>query len=108
VEFEIGSETIDYVKLAETEKLKPMEVELRKLEDLVRDILGNMEHLKDREEKMRNTNGKNQEPKRPADQHFSPLSHTECCIVHCPVFHDASDTTIDLPLLPCVLDQPIL
>ncbi|KAI8352547.1 emp24/gp25L/p24 family/GOLD-domain-containing protein [Mortierella sp. GBAus27b] len=73
VEFEIGSETIDYVKLAETEKLKPMEVELRKLEDLVRDILGNMEHLKDREEKMRNTNGKSQEPKNLQVN----LSHTE-------------------------------
>ncbi|KAF9094615.1 vesicle coat component [Mortierella sp. GBA35] len=56
IDFEIGSETIDYVKLAEVEKLKPMEVELRKLEDLVKDIVDNMEHLQAREEKMRNTN----------------------------------------------------
>lgn len=42
----------------ELEKLKPMEVELRKLEGLVRDIIDDMDHLKDREEKMRNTNGK--------------------------------------------------
>ncbi|KAF9432671.1 vesicle coat component [Entomortierella beljakovae] len=54
--FEIGSETIDYTKLAEKEKLKPMEVELRKLEDLVSDILENMEHLQAREVRMRNTN----------------------------------------------------
>ncbi|KAG0203947.1 vesicle coat component [Mortierella sp. GBA30] len=56
IDFEIGSETIDYAKLAEAEKLKPMEVELRKLEDLVKDILDNMEHLQAREERMRNTN----------------------------------------------------
>ncbi|KAF8926904.1 vesicle coat component, partial [Dissophora ornata] len=56
IDFEIGSETIDYAKLAEQEKLKPMEVELRKLEDIVKDILGNMEHLQAREERMRNTN----------------------------------------------------
>jgi hypothetical protein len=43
--------------LAEAEKLKPMEVELRKLEDMVKDIVENMEHLQAREEKMRNTNG---------------------------------------------------
>lgn len=35
-----------------------MEVELRKLEDMVKEILDNMEHLQEREEKMRNTNGK--------------------------------------------------
>jgi len=58
IDFEIGAETIDYVKLAEKEKLKPMEVELRKLEDMVKEILENMEHLQAREETMRNTNGK--------------------------------------------------
>ena len=57
IDFDIGSETIDYAKLAEQEKLKPMEVELRKLEDMVKDILENMEHLQAREERMRNTNG---------------------------------------------------
>lgn len=57
IDFDIGSETIDYAKLAEAEKLKPMELELRKLEDMVKDIVDNMEHLQDREEKMRNTNG---------------------------------------------------
>ncbi|KAF9294250.1 endoplasmic reticulum vesicle protein 25 [Linnemannia elongata] len=56
VDFEIGSETIDYLKLAEKEKLKPMELELRKLEDLVKDVIEDMEHLQRREEKMRNTN----------------------------------------------------
>jgi hypothetical protein len=58
VDFEIGAEAIDYVKMADQEKLKPMEVELRKLEDQVGEILRNMEHLKAREERMRNTNGK--------------------------------------------------
>ncbi|KAG0368536.1 emp24/gp25L/p24 family/GOLD-domain-containing protein [Gamsiella multidivaricata] len=56
IDFDVGSETIDYAKLAEQEKLKPMELELRKLEDLVKDILENMEQLQAREERMRNTN----------------------------------------------------
>ncbi|KAG0256445.1 vesicle coat component [Mortierella polycephala] len=56
IDFDVGAETIDYAKLAETEKLRPMELELRKLEDLVGDILENMEHLQEREKKMRNTN----------------------------------------------------
>ncbi|KAF9584307.1 vesicle coat component [Lunasporangiospora selenospora] len=56
LDFDIGSETIDYAKLAEKEKLKPMELELRKLEDMVSDIVDNMEHLQAREVKMRNTN----------------------------------------------------
>ncbi|KAF9428606.1 vesicle coat component [Podila epigama] len=56
VDFAIGSETIDWVKQAEKEKLKPMEMELRKLEGMVKEILDNMEHLQSREEKMRNTN----------------------------------------------------
>ncbi|KAG0285472.1 vesicle coat component, partial [Dissophora globulifera] len=58
LDFDIGSETIDYVKLAEQEKLKPMEVELRKVEDMVKEVIENMMHLQDREETMRNTNGK--------------------------------------------------
>ncbi|CAO3572510.1 unnamed protein product [Mortierella alpina] len=56
IDFEIGSETFDYAKIAEAEKLKPLEVELRKLEDMVKDILEDMEHLQAREERMRNTN----------------------------------------------------
>ncbi|KAF9208560.1 vesicle coat component [Haplosporangium sp. Z 27] len=56
IDFEIGSDTIDYELLAKQEALKPMELELRKLEDMVKDILENMEHLQDREVKMRNTN----------------------------------------------------
>ncbi|KAG0262569.1 vesicle coat component [Mortierella polycephala] len=56
LDFDIGVETIDYAKLAEAEKLKPMEVELRKLEDMVQDILDDMDHLQRREERMRNTN----------------------------------------------------
>jgi len=58
VDFDIGSETKDYDALAKAEKLKPMEIELRKMEDMVQDIIENMEHLQQREETMRNTNGK--------------------------------------------------
>lgn len=58
VDFDIGSETTDYEALAKVEKLKPVEMELRKLEDMVKDIIENMEHLQGREVKMRNTNGK--------------------------------------------------
>ena len=39
------------------EKLKPLEVELRRLEDLSQDIVNDFAYMKAREEEMRDTNG---------------------------------------------------
>jgi hypothetical protein len=43
--------------LAKVEKLKPLEVELRRLEDLSQDIVTDFAYMKAREEEMRDTNG---------------------------------------------------
>ncbi|RUS23958.1 emp24/gp25L/p24 family/GOLD-domain-containing protein, partial [Jimgerdemannia flammicorona] len=56
VDFDIGAEAADYSALAKTENLEPLEVELRKLEKVVQEIWDEMEYLKNREAKMRDTN----------------------------------------------------
>ncbi len=57
-QLEVGLAAKDYNALAKKENLKPLELELRRLEDLVVSIHDNMEYMKTREEAMRNTNGK--------------------------------------------------
>lgn len=44
--------------MAKVEKLKPLEIELRRLEDLSQDIVHDFTYMKEREEQMRDTNGK--------------------------------------------------
>lgn len=51
-----GVEAKDYENLAKVEKLKPLEVELRRLEDLSQDIVTDFAYMKAREEEMRDTN----------------------------------------------------
>ena len=46
------------LKIAKVEKLKPLEVELRRLEDLSESIVNDFAYMKKREEEMRDTNGK--------------------------------------------------
>lgn len=53
-----GVEARDYNELAEAEKLKPLELTMRKVEDLTQSVLNSFEYLKRREEEMRDTNGK--------------------------------------------------
>lgn len=45
------------IQLAKAEKLKPLEVELRRLEDLSKSIVDDFEYMKSREKMMRDTNG---------------------------------------------------
>lgn len=54
----IGAEAVDFDKIAKTEKLGPLELELRKLETIVKEIVSEMNYLKKREARMRDTNGK--------------------------------------------------
>ncbi|CAM0138697.1 unnamed protein product [Umbelopsis sp. WA50703] len=56
VDYDIGAEALDYSKIAKAEKLQPLELELRKLEKVVQEIWDEMEYLKKREAKMRDTN----------------------------------------------------
>nr|XP_054759683.1 transmembrane emp24 domain-containing protein 10-like [Lytechinus pictus] len=53
-----GVEAKSYEDLAKSEKLKPMEIELRRLEDLSEAIVNDFGYMKKREEEMRDTNGK--------------------------------------------------
>ena len=45
-------------QIAKAEKLKPMEVELKRLEDLSESIVNDFAYMRAREEEMRDTNGK--------------------------------------------------
>uniref|UniRef100_A0A915D6I4 GOLD domain-containing protein n=1 Tax=Ditylenchus dipsaci TaxID=166011 RepID=A0A915D6I4_9BILA len=51
-----GVEAKNYEDLAKAEKLKPLEVELRRLEDLSDSIVQDFSYMRQREEEMRNTN----------------------------------------------------
>ncbi|XP_067838004.1 uncharacterized protein, partial [Heptranchias perlo] len=52
-----GVEAKNYEDIAKAEKLKPLEVELRRLEDLSESIVNDFADMKQREEEMRDTNG---------------------------------------------------
>jgi len=51
-----GASAVDYQQLAKAESLRPLEKELRKGVNLVRDILGELKHMKHSESKHRATN----------------------------------------------------
>ncbi|OQR79248.1 transmembrane emp24 domain-containing protein bai-like [Tropilaelaps mercedesae] len=51
-----GAEAINYDKIAEVEKLKPLEMKLQQLEDLSENIVKDFAHMRQREEEMRDTN----------------------------------------------------
>ncbi|RKP24365.1 emp24/gp25L/p24 family/GOLD-domain-containing protein [Syncephalis pseudoplumigaleata] len=53
---DVGADTVDYEMMAKREKLKPMEIELRRLEKMVDEIVDDVEYLKRREARMRDTN----------------------------------------------------
>merc|ERR550532_1902516 len=51
-----GVEARNYEDTAKAEKLKPLEIELRRLEDLSESIVNDFSYMKEREEHMRDTN----------------------------------------------------
>lgn len=56
LDVDIGAEALDYNAVANQESLSGLETELRKLEAEVEEILNEMEYLKRREQRMRDTN----------------------------------------------------
>ncbi|KAL7310472.1 vesicle coat component [Mucor circinelloides] len=56
LQFSVGAEAADFKKIANAEKLDPLELELRKLETVVKEIVDEMNYLKRREAKLRDTN----------------------------------------------------
>lgn len=53
-----GVEAKNYEDLAKAEQMKPLEIELRRLEDLSDSIVQDFAFMRQREEEMRNTNGR--------------------------------------------------
>ncbi|CCE62879.1 hypothetical protein TPHA_0D02420 [Tetrapisispora phaffii CBS 4417] len=56
VDVESGSEARDWNKVSSSEKLKPIELDLRKIEELADDIVDEFSYMKNREARLRDTN----------------------------------------------------
>ena len=57
IDVKYGVDTKNYDDLARAEQLKPLEAELRRLEDLAESIVNDFKHMRKRDEEMRSTNG---------------------------------------------------
>ncbi|KAK9239493.1 emp24/gp25L/p24 family/GOLD-domain-containing protein [Lipomyces kononenkoae] len=56
LDIDIGADARDWNSVGQTEKLKPMELQLRRIEESVDEIVAQMDYLRQREQKMRDTN----------------------------------------------------
>lgn len=53
---DIGADAKDWSAIQATEKLKPVEADLRRMEEMVSEIVSEMDYLRSREQKLRDTN----------------------------------------------------
>lgn len=56
LDVDIGADARDWSAIQAQEKLKPVETELRRIEEMVSEIVGEMDYLRTREQKLRDTN----------------------------------------------------
>ncbi|CBY00463.1 vesicle coat component [Plenodomus lingam] len=56
LDIDIGADAKDWNAIQASEKLKPVEVELRRVEETVEEIVAEMDYLRTREQKLRDTN----------------------------------------------------
>ncbi|KAK4697741.1 p24 family protein delta-1, partial [Lecanoromycetidae sp. Uapishka_2] len=56
LDIDIGADARDWSAIQAQEKLKPVETELRRVEELVAEIVSEMDYLRTREQKLRDTN----------------------------------------------------
>ena len=56
LDIDIGADARDWSAIQAQEKLKPVELELRRIEELVGEIVLEMDYLRTREQKLRDTN----------------------------------------------------
>ena len=56
LDIDIGADAKDWSAIQATEKLKPVETELRRIEEMMAEIVGEMDYLRAREQKLRDTN----------------------------------------------------
>lgn len=56
LDIDIGADAKDWSAIQATEKLKPVEADLRRIGEMVEEVVGEMEYLRSREQKLRDTN----------------------------------------------------
>jgi hypothetical protein len=56
LDIDIGADAKDWSALQAAEKLKPVEAELRRIEEVVGEVVAEMDYLRGREQKLRDTN----------------------------------------------------
>ncbi|KAL1844802.1 hypothetical protein VTK73DRAFT_1767 [Phialemonium thermophilum] len=56
LDIDIGADAKDWSAIQATEKLKPVEADLRRMEEMVAEVVNEMEYLRNREQKLRDTN----------------------------------------------------
>lgn len=56
LDIEIGADARDWSAIQAQEKLKPVEADLQRIEAMVAEVVGEMEYLRTREQKLRDTN----------------------------------------------------
>ena len=56
LDIDIGADARDWSAIQAQEKLKPVETDLRRIEELVNEIVSEMDYLRTREQKLRDTN----------------------------------------------------
>lgn len=56
LDIDVGADAKDWSAIQATEKLKPVEAELRRIEEITSEIVTEMEYLRSREQKLRDTN----------------------------------------------------
>jgi len=56
LDVDIGADARDWSAIQQAEKLKPVEIELRRIEEVVQEVVNQMEYLRHREAKLRDTN----------------------------------------------------
>lgn len=56
LDIDIGADAKDWSAIQATEKLKPVETELRRIEEMVAEIVSEMDYLRTREQTLRDTN----------------------------------------------------
>jgi hypothetical protein len=56
LDIDVGADAKDWSAIVATEKLKPVEAELRRIEELTAEVVTEMDYLRQREQKLRDTN----------------------------------------------------
>lgn len=56
LDVDIGADARDWSAIQASEKLKPVEIELRRIEEVVAEVVSQMDYLRSREQKLRDTN----------------------------------------------------